>query len=111
MGQSSSGMYLTYNSMQASNTPWINVDSLRVVDPEMALHIAYDGMLSYIWDGSTPGKRLLGLAVAVVHKAILPLSVIHTCFLKDCLCLQGSGGRPLSLTSCIVRAILKASFW
>lgn len=54
---------------------------------QMSLHIAYDGMLSYIWDGSTPGKRLLGLAVT------------------------GVGGRPLSLGSCLMRAVLKASFW
>jgi uncharacterized RDD family membrane protein YckC len=54
---------------------------------QMTLHILYDGFLTYIWSGSTPGKRLLGLAVST------------------------NDASPLTLTACLVRAVLKAAFW
>jgi uncharacterized RDD family membrane protein YckC len=54
---------------------------------QMTLHVLYEGCLTYFWNGSTPGKRLLGLAVTRADAS------------------------PLTLTACLVRAVLKASFW
>ena len=54
---------------------------------QMTLHILYDGCLAYLWNGATPGKRLMGLAVS------------------------NADASPLTLTACLVRAILKAAFW
>ena len=54
---------------------------------QMALHILYEGCLTYMWCGSTPGKRLMGLAVSTTDAS------------------------PLTLTACFVRAVLKAAFW
>lgn len=53
---------------------------------QMILHILYEGGLTYMC-GATPGKRLFGLAVAKVDAS------------------------PLTLTACLVRAVLKAAFW
>ncbi len=54
---------------------------------QMALHVLYEGCVTYMWSGSTPGKRLLGLAVSTTDAS------------------------PLTLTACLVRAVLKAAFW